>query len=591
VSFGRPYVYRPWHILAIVLGACALHLPTLQMGFFADDYGHQVALRGLSPESPMKPWNLYDFGTAPIPGDDMHRMGAYPWWTPPEWKARFFRPLTSLSLWLDHALFGGWATGYHLTSLVILGALILLLFNLFRAAGLSDHASVVALLIFVCGDSALLPVGWPANRNTLLECTFLVASTLLALRAARSPSTGFLVLAMGLGVCAMLSKESGIEAMVLIPIFLYLVHDRPGAFGLSKTTKLAAVIGLLVAAAYLSAYVAAGFGTTTAFYPMPWTQPVAFLTRLFVLIAVAPFSFLGFAPLDIFSLMPRFALPVGLLCAVPAALLCAAVWRRVRHHSAALLWVLWLLVTALPQGTPPTSDRLLFVPAVGASALLAILLTCPSTAELSARLTRSLRRVVVAGALVISPIMLMLAGALVSQLARHGRTALLRLDMPDASVGPRELFFLQGPNDLVTAMSLSTLAIERGETNFRCWPIQLGGRGLRWTRLDERTFDFETLDEPFFTNLIEFVFLTKTAPPVGTVWEAAIFTVEALEVRDGGLRRFRVRFKESPDGPGYRFFAVDSDMRFKAVAPPVIGASIDLPRVPPALPGLDLVNN
>ncbi len=588
VNSSRPYSLQPWHLPAIVLLAWALHLPTLRMGFFADDYGQQVALRGLAPEAPMKPWSLYDFGTSPPPGKVVYQSGAYPWWTPARWKARFFRPLSSMSLWLDHVIYGGWATGYHLTSLAILGVLVVLLFSLFRSAGLGDHTSIIALLIFVCGDSALLPVGWPANRNTLLECTFLVASLLLTIRAAQSGRNGLLPFAIALGICALFSKESGIGAMVLIPAFLYWFHDRPAGHAPSRITKLTALGCFFVIAAYLTAYVVAGLGTTTAFYPMPWTEPMAFGRRLLVLIALAPFSFLGVAPIDAFSLAPHLATPTGLVCAVPAVLLCTAVWRRVRLAPTSLLWVLWIVVTILPQGTPPASDRLLFVPAVGAAALLGILLTSPATE----RFTLYLRRAVVVGALIVSPITLMLSGALLSRVARHGRAALVKLDLPDASVGSRELFFLQGPNDLVTAMAYSTLAIERHESNFRAWPIQLGGRAIRWTRVDERTFDFETLDEPFFTNLIEVVFLDTTdAPRVGTVWHTALFTVEALDSHDNALRRIRVRLNEPPDDARYRFFAVDSNMRFQPVSPPAVAASIDLPRVPPALPWLDLLHD
>lgn len=591
MGFSRPFSLRPWHLPAIVLLAWVLHLPTLRMGFFADDYGQQIALRGLAPESPMKPWNLYDFGTSPPPGGDVYRSGAYPWWTPAQWKARFFRPLASCSLWLDYALFGGWATGYHLTSLAIFGLLVVLVFKLFRTVGLGDHTSIVALLVFVCGDSALLPVGWPANRNTLLECTFLVASLLLAMHAARSGRIGRLPLAIALGICAMLSKESGIEAMVLIPVFLYWAHDRPSAQAPSHITKFAAIGCFVVVAVYLTAYIVAGLGTTTAFYPMPWTEPLAFGSRLLILIALAPFSFLGFAPIDAFSLAPWLAFPTGVICALPAALLCVAVWRRVRHESTSVLWVLWLVVTVLPQGTPPASDRLLFVPAVGAAAILGIFLTSASARPLD-RWTRCLRLAVVVGTLVVSPVTLVLSGALLSRIARHGRAALVKLELPDASAGISELFFLQGPNDLVTAMAYSTLTIERRESKFRVWPIQLGGRGLRWTRVDERTFDFETLDKPFFTNLIEVVFLDTTdAPPAGKLWHTALFSVEALESQDNALRRFRVRFTESPDDPRYRFFAVDSNMRFHAVSPPAVSKSIDLPRVPPALPGLDLLNH
>ena len=48
---------------ALRLGALALHLPSLGMGFYADDHVHQLALAEPELGLPMRPWSLYDFGT------------------------------------------------------------------------------------------------------------------------------------------------------------------------------------------------------------------------------------------------------------------------------------------------------------------------------------------------------------------------------------------------------------------------------------------------------------------------------------------------------------------------------------------------
>src|SRR5262245_1582951 len=96
-------------LLGVVLLGLLLHAPSLWWGFCADDYGHQVVRRGAAGQSTMRPWNLYDFGAAPAPGEVNYENGAFPWWTDSDWMVRFLRPLTSLSLWLDHAVFGDWA--------------------------------------------------------------------------------------------------------------------------------------------------------------------------------------------------------------------------------------------------------------------------------------------------------------------------------------------------------------------------------------------------------------------------------------------------------------------------------------------------
>ena len=216
--------FRRWRLVAVILFGLVLHAPTLNMGFFADDYSQQLVLQGLADHPTMRFWNLYDFGETPRPGDSTFESGAFPWWSSDDWKGRFFRPLTSMTLWLDHAMFGGWALGYPLTSLVWYAVLLVLVWKLYQSLGLSDDAALIALLILASMDSSLLPVGWPPNRNSLIETVFLVAAILVLRRfSPRAPWFTFGI-ALVLAICACLAKESGVAAFVLIAITLPMMH-------------------------------------------------------------------------------------------------------------------------------------------------------------------------------------------------------------------------------------------------------------------------------------------------------------------------------------------------------------------------------
>src|SRR6185503_14875822 len=108
---------RRWPLALVLLLGLVVQLPTLRVGFFADDYVHQLVLADDGPRSPIPRWSLYDFGSAAEWAEFGRATGSLPWWTSSDWKIRFFRPLTSLSLGLDHALWGEHALGYHITSL------------------------------------------------------------------------------------------------------------------------------------------------------------------------------------------------------------------------------------------------------------------------------------------------------------------------------------------------------------------------------------------------------------------------------------------------------------------------------------------
>ena len=104
-----------WLLPLVVALGVAWHAPSLTIGFVGDDYTHQFILERGSAHTSLRPWNLYDFGTHPYPWETRSiwwENGGLPWWTQPDWKLRFFRPLTSLTIWLDHTLYGDWAPGY-----------------------------------------------------------------------------------------------------------------------------------------------------------------------------------------------------------------------------------------------------------------------------------------------------------------------------------------------------------------------------------------------------------------------------------------------------------------------------------------------
>lgn len=576
---------RLWHIGCVVIFALLLHVPTLNMGFFADDYTQQVVLQGLAEHPTLRVWNLYDFGEAPRPGNPTFESGVFPWWSSDDWKGRFFRPLTSLTLWLDYAIFGGWAMGYHLTSLVWYAALLVLTYKLYQSLGLSDAAALAGLVILAAMHSSLFPVGWPPNRNSLIEAVFLVASILVLSRCALGARWITLAAAVLLGILACLSKESGVAAFVLIAVYLHGLRRTASPPPPARWVWAGTLICASLALAHLILFVSAGFGTNTTFYPMPWQHPLAFAERLLVLSAVAPLSFVGLFPTDILSLQPQYALPVALICLIPSAVICRVFWKHVRGFPGTWFWLAWIVTTILPQGAPPTSDRLLFQASIGASALLGLFVTAGWKRRAGGSVAprrHIIASLITVGVFVVSPITLLFEGTALHYLAAQSREALVTADLGDPSLGRREVFLLQSSNDLETALASSVWAVERGETNVRGWPMQLGGRGLRWTRIDERTFDLETLGESFLTRMFEKVFLTSNnPPPVARKWRTALFTVEAMDSGPEGLKRFRVTCPVMLEDRRYRFLMIDGGGRLIPVSPPTVGKSLDIPKTKP----------
>src|SRR6185503_11341789 len=74
---------RPWRwsVALVLLGGLLLQLSTLSVGFFADDYVHQLVLAEDALPSPIPRWSLYDFGSAADWAGFAGERGSLPWWT------------------------------------------------------------------------------------------------------------------------------------------------------------------------------------------------------------------------------------------------------------------------------------------------------------------------------------------------------------------------------------------------------------------------------------------------------------------------------------------------------------------------------
>ncbi len=157
--------------------------------------------------------------------DAIVNNGALGVWT---FKAGFFRPIISLSLFWDHGLYGLNATGYHVTNIVIHA------FNAFFVFLLTNEIlrthehtvnrrqqhgiSLFASLIFLVLPSHTEAVSWISGRTDLIATFFCLSSFgvyLLSVQA-RARSVSVVACSLMLFMLALLSKESVITYPVML---------------------------------------------------------------------------------------------------------------------------------------------------------------------------------------------------------------------------------------------------------------------------------------------------------------------------------------------------------------------------------------
>ena len=575
---ARRLLTRP--VLLALLLAWLVHAPSLGWGYLADDFGAQLVCEGRIESPTWKPWSLFDFGSLESAPSQTIERGAFPWWVDADWRVRFLRPLSSLSMCFDQWLFDGNALAAHASSLILLALLLLSALALYERLGLSRRAAIVAMLIVAFDNGALMPVGWISNRNSLLEGLFTLLALHAALRTAQQPKLRHAALALTLGAASVAAKESGLCTFAALALVFLGARRNASA---SRAMAWNAVACGLCAGVYLILYVSEGYGSNVLFYPTPWGAPGEFAARALALLVCAPIAAVSPFPIDALSIEPAQAwsiLAAALALGMP---LVASFVRQLRGTPNAGFLAIWGLLALAPQAGAPPSDRLMFTPLLAWAPLIALYLErvlgeCRQYPRPAAG-TRSLAWVLAATALLLSPLLLLGLGASMVRNASLLRTLIATADVGDDSLGMRHVFLLQAsPSSLIALAPLSTWLGQGGSEAVSFHPMQSGRRALTWTRLDDSSFSLESLDEPFLTHPMEGVFMTQAAPRAGPrEWRAGAFVVRGEPDANGELRRIEVQFGLSLDDPRCRFLRFDGQ-RLVHLAPPAKGASLSLPR-------------
>ncbi|MBN2718032.1 MAG: hypothetical protein JXX14_19460, partial [Deltaproteobacteria bacterium] len=162
---------------------------TLNNGFLLDDYLHQIMMRddpgadGGLHWVKAAPWDLFKL----IPDEPefvRHSVesGINPWWGAKSYQATFFRPLSSLSMYLDHLLWPHAPMMMHVHSLLWSVLMCVMAYRVFLRVLPTPFLAALALGFFALDDAHVFPAGWIANRNGLIATTLSLTAFLMHLR-------------------------------------------------------------------------------------------------------------------------------------------------------------------------------------------------------------------------------------------------------------------------------------------------------------------------------------------------------------------------------------------------------------------------
>jgi hypothetical protein len=370
-ALGAVLLFLERRVLLAPLCGVLLALPAIGSERVFDDHVLElVAKESREAVAPGSGVDLFQFANGRA-SDNLALMAEgsmLPWWSDPELKISFYRPLSSLLHRLDYALWPGHPELMYIHTLLWFGALLVLVVRLYARLEPSAAVASLAAWLYAVNDAQGTVVAWLSNRNALVSAVGTVAALLAHDRARRdghAPSRLWAPLWLGV---ALFAGELGVSAWALLVAYALAFEAGPLRQRARSLWPFALVT--LVWAAF---YAQSGAGTQgSGVYLHPLRDLPAFAAefprRALVLLGAA----FGPIPAELSFLGPAALMPLWL--GIGGAWLAACAWLGRREWIAdrgARFWCVAVGLGVVPVAASFPSDRLLILVNLGAMALVA----------------------------------------------------------------------------------------------------------------------------------------------------------------------------------------------------------------------------
>ncbi|HEY4178994.1 MAG TPA: hypothetical protein VGM90_19240 [Kofleriaceae bacterium] len=527
---------------AAIVISLLIALPSFKLGFVTDDQGFRARLHLTSQPA----WDSFAFQSGdPAENTQLIRTGRLPWWSAPDLKIHFARPLTGELFALDDSVFGDAAFGYHAHSLLWFVLLLVGVAAFYRRL-LPLPAATLALLCFGLAGAHAQGYAWISARHVLVGAAGVAWALALYIRT----DSRWRWLALAPLLVGLLGSEAALGGVPLLCALAWTRGHRRDLVGL-----------VAIGVAYVAVYAALGLGThASGGYHDPLHEPVAFLA-----VAVARIPLLlgdGVAGVPV-------ALGLTVVALMAIALFGVAWWLAVRGTETFGLLVIAGLVALLPGVAGFPTGRVLIVPDLAFCAVLGVIIARARTSRVT------LAFAVLFALLRFAWAPLYSLGEM-KELGRRGhrtdRIAREALDLVPA--GSRAV--LVAASDPFVFLYPRAVAAELSPHSITCWSVLSAAPASHLlTRTGEHAFTLEPR-APLLSGF-DMLFRAPTRPfAVGDTVDQCGGTIRVDSVDSSGRpTKLAISYQRALDDPRLAFL-VYRDGHLARFAFPAIGASVEL---------------
>ncbi len=570
------------YYFGVVTGA-AIALTTLGFGFFADDYLHFVTVQGDNDLG--SSFDVFVFGNGNT--EEMQpyiEKGPFPWFMDLEFKAHFFRPLSSILMALDYTLFGHYAPAFHAHSILWYSLLCLAAMLILRRS-LPPAIGVLALFLFVLDESHIIPAAWWSNRNAVIAVALGFLGVAAHLRWREDNWRPGLLLSLAGYTGGLMASESALG-----PLAYVLAYEIFGARDSMGIRFRAVLPASLLAVGYYAFYRLNGYGVTNSeLYLDPGTNLTGYL-------AAAPGRFLMhmggqffMIPSDVTLLLPALE-PVFIVLGLGAFIIIGFALHELwlgfeERERRALRWLIpGALIATLPSLVAIVNARVLLAPSLGGGAVIAVMVVhawrmkdTKNVAAHKRRLLRGLMWMFIVMHLGFSALLWPVQVAGIRLLMGHLNAIMRTIDMDEGHIAESQVLVVNAPDPYTGVYPVMLRYFDGLPQAGAWWLLSMAPFTHRLTRTGDVELELEIVDGQLGITPIEKLFRSADRPlRPGDRHDLNGLIITVLETGNSGPSRLRLEFAEPPENDRYQIL-VFRDGGYHRILPPDMGETIHLP--------------